>query len=111
MTLSGVALDDIQGFIVRTYAMPVLRVLVLKVEHAALAGRFLGALVSGDGSLPQLTTAASWATKPEACVNIVFTHSGLAALGLADDGLASFPEEFAQGPLIRAARVGDVGSS
>jgi len=64
MTLSGVALDDIQGFIVRTYAMPVLRVLVLKIEHAALAGRFLEALASGDGSLPQLTTAASWATKP-----------------------------------------------
>ena len=67
MTTSSVALDDVQGFIVRTYAMPALRVFALKVEHPALAGRLLGALVSGDASLPQLTTAAPWATKPDVC--------------------------------------------
>ena len=111
MTTSSIALDDVQGFIVRTYAMPALRVFVLKVEQRALAGRFLGALVSGDGSVPRLTTAAPWATKPDVCVNIGFTHAGLTALGLADAGLASFPEEFAQGVVKRADRVGDVGES
>ena len=111
MTTSSVALDDVQGFIVRTYAMPALRVFALKIEHPALAGRLLGALVSGDASLPQLTTAAPWETKPDVCVNIGFTHAGLAALGLPSDGLASFPEEFVQGPVARAERVGDVGES
>ena len=109
--MSSLALDDIQGFIMRTYAMPALRVFVLKVEHATQAGRFLGALVSGDSSVPQLTTAAPWAEKPEVCVNIGFTHAGLAALGLAGDALGSFPEEFVQGAVSRAARVGDVGQS
>ena len=109
--MSSLALEDIQGFIMRSYAMPALRVFVLKVEHAILAGRFLGALVSGDSSVPRLTTAVPWVEKPDVCVNIGFTHAGLAALGLAGDGLASFPEEFAQGAVSRAARIGDVGSS
>src|SRR6185436_1493854 len=102
MTMSSVVLDDVQGFIMRTYAMPALRVFVLKVEHAVLAGRFLAALVSGDSAVPKLTTAAPWSAKPDVCVNIGFTHAGLAALGLAGDGLGSFPEEFAQGAVSRA---------
>ena len=44
-------------------------------------------------------------------MNIGFTHAGLAALGLAGDALGSFPEEFVQGAVSRAARVGDVGQS
>ncbi|HEX7234763.1 MAG TPA: hypothetical protein VF243_05790, partial [Nitrosospira sp.] len=53
---------DIQGFILRTYAMPLLRVLALKVEQPAAARRFLGELVAGaeeDASFAravQLTT-------------------------------------------------------
>jgi Dyp-type peroxidase family len=109
--MPDLALDDIQGFIARTYAMPALRVFVLKVERAAPAGRFLAALVSGDPSVPQLTTAAPWAAKPDVCVNVGFTHAGLAALGLAGDRLASFPEEFVEGPVTRAGRVGDIGES
>ena len=109
--MSSVALDDIQGFIIRALQMPALRVFVLKVETRHWPGGFSAALVSGDSSVPKLTTAAPWAAKPEVCVNIGFTHAGLAALGLAGDGLASFPEEFAQGAVSRAARVGDVGQS
>src|SRR5437762_2334994 len=109
--MSDLALDDIQGFIVRTYAMWALRVFALKIEHAVRAGRFLGALVDGDPSVAQLTTAVPWTAKPEVCVNIGFTHAGLAALGLAGDHLASFPEEFVEGPVTRAPRVGDTGES
>jgi deferrochelatase/peroxidase EfeB len=109
--MSDLALDEIQGFIVRTYAMPSLRVFALQIEHAVQAGQLLAALIGGDPAVPQLTTAVPWATKPDVCVNIGFTHGGLAALGLAGEHLASFAEEFVEGPATRAPRVGDVGES
>jgi Dyp-type peroxidase family len=109
--MAGLPLDDIQGFILRTYAMPALRVFALKVERPAAAGQLLAAMTRGDASVPQVTTAVTWDAKPDTCVNIGFTHAGLSALGLAEGQLASFPEEFVQGPVARAARVGDTGDS
>lgn len=109
--MSELALHDIQGFIVRTYAMPALRVFALKIESVNHAARCLDALVSGDPSVPQLTTAAPWSCKPDVCINIGFTYAGLAALGLPSECLASFPQEFVEGPVARASRVGDVGES
>jgi len=41
--------EDIQGFILRTYAMPVLRVFALKVAKPEPARQFLGELVNGSG--------------------------------------------------------------
>ena len=123
--MSDLPLDDIQGFVLRTYAMPALRVFALKVEHPSAAGRVLTALTADPSvltpvttgpppatpALPRITSAVTWTTKPDACVNIGFTHAGLAAMGLSGDQLASFPEDFVQGPVQRAARVGDVGDS
>jgi len=110
-TVSGLVLADIQGFIMRTYAMPALRVFVLKIEQPEQAGAFLAALVSGDSDTPQLTTAVTWTSKPDYCVNVGFTQNGLAAMRLPQESLDTFPEEFVQGAVERAARVGDTGSS
>lgn len=104
-------LERIQGFVMRTYAMPALRVYVLAVENPRAAGRAVGTLVVGSATVPSITTAATWAVKPDVCVNVGFTHAGLATLGLSADALGSFPEEFVQGPVQRAMRVGDVGDS
>ena len=41
--------------------------------------------------------------------NIGFTHAGLAALGVSEDTLNSFPEAFRQGNAARATIVGDLG--
>jgi len=104
---------DIQGFILRTYAMPLLRILALKVEQSAAARRFLGKLAmareggNGSGELPQLATAVDWDIKPQYCLNIGLTYAGLAALGLPAASLASFPAEFVEGAAARAERVGD----
>ena len=95
----------------RTYAMPALRAFVLKVERAEAAGEFLASLTDGERVALQLTTAAAWNAKPEYRVNIGFTHRGLRALRLPEASLASFPEEFEQGAVARAARVGDSGAS
>jgi Dyp-type peroxidase family len=109
--MPGLPLEDIQGCILRTYGMPALRVLVLGVANPGVARRFAGALVSGDSSNPQLSTATVWNTKPEFCVNLGLTYNGLAALQVPSDSLASFPEEFATGPAARAAHIGDTGAS
>jgi deferrochelatase/peroxidase EfeB len=107
---------DIQGFILRTYAMPLLRVLALKIRRPATARRFLGQLVTGceedssSGGLPQLATAVDWSVKPQHCLNIGLTHAGLAALGLPAASLASFPAEFMEGAVARAEKVGDTGA-
>jgi deferrochelatase/peroxidase EfeB len=109
-------LADIQGFILRTYAMPILRVFALKVATPQPARRFLGELVNGSecsqiDNRPRLATAIEWIVKPEYCLNVGFTCAGLAALGLPTASLASFPEEFAAGAVARAERVGDTGES
>ncbi|SCX90488.1 deferrochelatase/peroxidase EfeB [Nitrosospira sp. Nl5] len=101
---------DIQGFILRTYAMPALRVFALTIAQPAAARQFLGGLVNG-GNSPQLSTATDWTVKPPYCLNVGLTYTGLAALGLSPLSLASFPEEFAAGAPARAQRVGDTGES
>src|SRR5688500_15744262 len=103
--MATLALDDIQGFVMRTYAMPALRTFVLSVADLAGASRFLSSLVSREGATPQLTTAGPWAANPayvpDFCVNIAFTHDGLAAMKLPADSLATFPEEFVAGAVAR----------
>jgi hypothetical protein len=47
--------------------------------------------------------------KHDACVNLGLTFSGLGALGLPADSRASFPAEYAEGAVSRAAKVGEIG--
>ena len=42
-------------------------------------------------------------------VSVAFTWNGLRALGLDEDSLATFPEEFRQGMVARAEMLGDTG--
>jgi len=104
-------LELIQGFVLRTYAMPALRVFVLAVDDRQAAGQALTTLTTGSAAIPPITTATTWTIKPDVCVNIGFTHAGLAALGSSAETLGSFPQEFVEGPVPRAARVGDVDES
>ena len=46
--MGDLQLPDIQGFIMRTYAMDALRVFVLRVAQAPHAARFLASLVGGS---------------------------------------------------------------
>lgn len=108
--MSALPLPDIQGFILRTYAMPALRVFVLRVDRRDAAGRVLASLADAANAIA-LTSAATWQTKPDFCVNLALTHAGLRRLGLPEASLNSFPAEFIEGAVARAARVGDTGSS
>src|SRR5258708_3056365 len=90
-------LDDIQGFILRGYRMPMVRHFLLTVGVPAEARKLLGRFVSGDESdAPQITTAEEWQVgfapgprdnpadvpprKPDYCLNVAITLPGMIAL-------------------------------
>jgi deferrochelatase/peroxidase EfeB len=129
--VSTLNLEDIQGFILRGYRMPIVRHFLLKVENPAAARNLLGRLVNGDEKdAPQITTAAEWHVgfapgpdddqaapprrKPDYCLNVGITWPGLAALEVKDRVLSLSFRSFAafvEGAAARAERVGDKGPS
>ncbi len=105
-------LADVQGNILRGYRMAMVRHLVVRVRDAAAARQFLGRVVPGAASdAPQVTTAEHWDEKPATCLNVGITFAGLRALGLSDSSCKTFPHEFRDGPVKRAAKIGDVEES
>jgi deferrochelatase/peroxidase EfeB len=122
-------LEDIQGFVLRGYRMPMVRHFLLEVGVAAEARKVLARFVSGDElNAPQITTAENWHVgfeagpgddradtprfKPDYCLNLGITWSGLIALGLKEHvptlSFKSF-NAFTMGAAARAGLVGDVG--
>jgi deferrochelatase/peroxidase EfeB len=110
--MDSVDLRDVQGNILRGYHVAYVRHFVVKVTNTAAARHFIAAVISGNAELaPQLTTAEQWSEKPAACFNVGITAAGLRALGVSDASLKTFPAEFLEGPVKRATKVGDVGTS
>ena len=104
--MSKLNATDIQGFTLRGYNLPVARYLFLQFTTPE-SGR---ALISQ--LLPQVTTGQRWeGGKPDATLNIAFTHRGLAALDLPTATLLTFPIEFQQGMKARADILGDTGGN
>ena len=124
-------LADIQGFVLRAYRMPMVRHFLWNVTSPEQARRQLGRLVSGDETdIPQVTTAAQWHVgfapgprddltdpprhKPDYCLNIGLTWTGLVALGIPEHvptlSFKSFGA-FVEGAAHRADLVGDTGAS
>jgi deferrochelatase/peroxidase EfeB len=98
-------LDDIQGLSVSGYGMPHARFLFLRI-HTPNAGReWIKRLTD------HVTTARPWTEPPRSCVNVGFTHTGLKALGVAQESLDSFEKEFREGIAARAEVLGDTGKS
>ena len=128
---AALKIDDIQGFILRGYRMPMVRHFLLRVVAPAAARRSLGRLVSGNETdAPQITTAQNWHAgfepgprdnpaeapryKPDYCLNLGITWPGLVALEVRDRvpnlSFKSFGA-FVAGAAERAALVGDTGAS
>lgn len=107
------ALEDIQGVILRGYTMPLQRHFLLGVTEATGARRLLARLTSGEADTPQIVSAAPWAAKPDSLLNIGITFEGLKALGLPEEFLESFPAEFIRGAgdLANAPALGYTGES
>jgi len=104
-------LSDIQAMIMHTYRPCALRVFVLKVQNARTARQFLEGLITGDAGTPHLATADQWEQQHACRVNVGITYNGLAALGVPDSALCTFPDEFVGGCVAAAPRIGDTGDS
>ena len=106
-------LGDIQGTVLRGYRVDHARHFVLRVADGAGARRFLGSLVDGSPGVPQVTTAARWTVKPACFLNLGLTAAGLAAVGVPQASLSTFPAAFLRGATAAATAelVGDVGAS
>ncbi|MBC7927859.1 MAG: peroxidase [Bryobacteraceae bacterium] len=102
-------LADIQGIVLRSYRMAVLRNIVLRVDDVTRAKSFLRELAEGGPQSVRVQNSESWDAKPEYCVNVGFTAEGLKALGMPAETLATFPAEFLAGAVARASEVGDTG--
>jgi Dyp-type peroxidase family len=104
-------LSDIQGIVLRSYRMAFLRALVLRVDDVTRTKTFLRALADGAPQPLRIQNAETWETKPKYCVNVGITADGLKALGVPDAVIRTFPPEFLEGPVARAAMVGDTGGN
>ncbi|MBN3003105.1 hypothetical protein JW897_05080 [Chromobacterium alkanivorans] len=113
MTTLPLQYDDIQGTILRGYRVDLARHFILSVCDKAAAGELILKLVEGRDGLPRITSAERWLKKPSGFLNIGFTCSGLAALGVGAEQLASFDPSFQRGATNTdsASAVGDVGTS
>lgn len=104
--VADMELSDIQGNVLRGYTYPCAAYLFLHIDDVPSARGLLARM------LPQVATAAPWKDgAPPTAMHVAFTYAGLAALGLPQELLDSFPEEFRDGMAAQAERLGDRGPS
>ena len=102
-------LRDLQGDIVRAYGNDYdhTSYAFVRIEGSpAMAQAWLASV------LDHVTNAEPWTDgKPLTTLNVAMTATGLRALGVSDEAIASFSHEFRSGMSERARRLGDVGAS
>jgi Dyp-type peroxidase family len=99
-------LSDLQGNLVRGYTFPVGAYVFVSIADAVRGRAWL------RGLLDDVITAEPWeGSGPRTTLNLSFTYTGLAALGVDEALLATFPEDFREGMAARAEFLGDVGDS
>src|SRR6476620_9504213 len=100
-------IGDIQAAVLRPRPSPYKgQYVVLRIDDAAQGREMLRRII------PHVAPAEEW-WEPSipAWFGIVFTYHGLKALGLPQESLDSFPEEFSQGMAARASILNDVGDN
>ena len=100
--------DDIQGLVLSGYAStPRSRYFFVRFAGRAGAREWLSRL------LPRITTATRGERNDTRRLNVALSATGLAALGLPPEALATFPREFVQGMahVERSRVLGDVGAN
>ena len=98
--------DDIQGLVARGYGkLPSARFLLLQVDDAALARRYLQRLGT------QINTVRT--SPSDFALQVAFTSAGLRKLGVPDTALATFSREFLEDMAdpVRAPMLGDHGDN
>lgn len=100
--MTRLELADIQDIVIGYRRLPHARYLFLHLGPAEKARHWLA------GVAGQITTADRSRTSTAPALNVGLTWAGLAALGLAEQTLYSFPEEFRMGMACRAQQLGDI---
>lgn len=100
------ALDDIQALILRSRPEPYVGIHAMLHVDQAEGGRDL--LLRMADHVP---SAAGWTDDRDAWMGVAISFQGLAALGVPQSSLTSFPLPFQQGMAGRAEQLRDVGSN
>src|SRR5215213_7942429 len=98
--------DDIQYILLTRVPALTGRYEFLSFRNAAGGRAWLSEILAKVQSATQVRAAAELDNR---WVSVAFTWSGLRALGLDEQSLATFPEEFKQGMVARAEMLGDTG--
>src|SRR6516165_1342692 len=99
-----VELDDIQATVLRYRPEPYYGTHVMLHVADAGAGRaFLRRLT------PHVDSAAGWWQAGQTWISVAISYTGLVALGVPGESLASFPEAFRAGMAARAHELRDDG--
>ncbi|MEP6690182.1 MAG: dyp-type peroxidase [Gemmatimonadaceae bacterium] len=98
-------LSDIQSFVLYPVGFPYARFSFFHVGDSLGGRAFVGALAElvSNASLPEFRDGKP-VPKPRE-VSVAFTYRGLAALGVPDHSLHSFPHDFTQGMRARAREL------
>ncbi|MBT4186479.1 MAG: Dyp-type peroxidase [Gemmatimonadales bacterium] len=103
---SEVEAADIQGNVLRGYSHPMAAYIFLRIDDVVKGKALI------DRMLPRITTGQPWCDPaPTTAIQVAFTYAGLQRLGVPDEMLATFPEEFREGMAARAESLGDRGPS
>ena len=100
--------DDIQHILLTRAPALTGRYEFLTFKSAAGGRAWLSAILEKVQSAAQARRSVE---KDKRWVSVAFTWNGLRALGVGEDSLATFPEEFRQGMPARAGILGDEGES
>jgi len=100
--------DDIQHMVVTRVPALTGRYEFLSFRQAAQGRAWLAGILDKVASVQQ---ARDFLEREQRWVSVAFTWAGLRALGVNEESLATFPEEFRQGMAARAEVLGDTGSN
>jgi Dyp-type peroxidase family len=107
MSVPKLEVSDIQATVLRPRPSPYKgEYVILRIDDAAQGREMLRRII------PHVTPAVEWwVPSIPAWFGIAFTYHGLKALGLAQESLDGFPEEFRQGMAARASILNDIGDN
>jgi Dyp-type peroxidase family len=101
-----VELDDIQATVLRYRPEPYYGThVMLHIEDAQAGRAFLRRLT------PHVDSAADWWQAGRSWISVAITYPGLAALGVPDDSLRSFPDAFRTPMAAQAGQLLDAGEN
>jgi Dyp-type peroxidase family len=101
-------LDDIQHILLTRTPALTGRYQFMAFDHAAGAREWLTGLL---GTVQSAADAQASMDSSKRWVTLAFTWTGLRAMGVPDDALATFPAEFCEGMAARADILGDTGAN